>query len=299
MHRALVTGASGFIGRAVCLELLARDWQVTALCARLPADLPPGVTALQCNLHDRPTLLRVIGCVQPDCIHHLAGYTSATRELDAVPASFDANVVTSVNLLHAVSTTGCGRLVLPGSMEEGAPGEIPSSPYAASKMTVSQYAAMFHRLYRTPVSIGRVFMAYGPGQRDVHKLVPHTILSLLRGDDPEYGSGRRRIDWIYIDDLARGLVDLGETAALAGETVDLGSGTLTSVRDLVGELVRLTGSSATPRFDRRPDRTDEQERRADVERTARLLRWRARTSLTEGLALTVRHYAALHAAPHA
>lgn len=298
MHRAIVTGASGFIGRAVCRELLARDWQVTALCGRLPADLPPGVAALHCDLHDRPALHRTLARLQPDCIHHLAGYTSATRELDAVPASFDANLVSSVNLLHAVTATGCRRLVLAGSLEEGAPGETPSSPYAASKMAVSLYAAMFHRLYGTPVSIGRIFMTYGPGQRDAHKLVPHTILSLLRGDDPEFSSGRRRIDWIYIDDLARGLADLGETADLAGETIDLGSGHLTSVRELVVELVRLTGSAATPLFDRLPDRSDEQEPCADVERTARLLRWRARTSLADGLAQTVRHYAALHAAPH-
>ena len=54
--------------------------------------------------------------------------------------------------------------------------------------------------------IAGVFMAYGPGEQAENKLLPHVIRTLLRGEDPKLSSGKRGVDWVYVDDVTEGLV---------------------------------------------------------------------------------------------
>ena len=81
---------------------------------------------------------------------------------------------------------------------------------------------MFHQLWGTPVVLARLFMVYGPEQRDLTKPVPHVIVSLLQGREPQLASGKRPVDWVYVDDVVDGLVRVGLVPALEGQQVDLG-----------------------------------------------------------------------------
>jgi nucleoside-diphosphate-sugar epimerase len=151
------------------------------------------------------------------------------------------------------------------------------------------FARMFHLLYATPVVIARVFMSYGPGQR-IDKLVPHVIRSLLLGKAPKVSSGRRMVDWIYVDDVVRGLLLAGDRAGIEGDEFDLGSGRLVSVREVVEQLVRATGSTVAAQFGAMPDRPHEIERRADAATTRARIGWQAEISLEDGLQRTVDWY---------
>jgi len=198
----------------------------------------------------------------------------------------------TVNVLHASVAVGCRRVVLDGSLEEPdrGSGAVPSSPYAASKWAGSVYARMFHELYGLSVVTLRLFMVYGPGQRDVRKLVPYTILTLLRGRAPEVSSGKREVDWIYVDDVADAFVAAAHIDGVDGEIVDIGSGELHSVRDIVERLTRLVAPEVEPLFGAVEDRPCVQVRRADTEMTAARLGWRPATRLDEGLSRTVDWY---------
>lgn len=288
--RAIVTGATGFIGHALCRKLVRQGATVQAICRRDAAALPAGVEPIVCDLLDREALTRTLERSRSDYVYHLAGFTQATREVGAVIAAFDANLAPTVNLLTAVSRTGCRRVVLAGSLEEPEPTETASSPYAASKVAGSLYARMFHQLYGTPVALARIFMVYGPGQRDTRKIIPHTILTLLQSGELKLSNGLREVDWIYIDDLVDGLIAMGCSPRLEGESVDLGTGSLSTVRTVVETLAEIVGGGR-PRFGALPDRPGEHVRRADAARSERLIGWRAKTSLREGLELTAEHYA--------
>lgn len=274
----------------MCRALAADGAEVIALLRPGSAPLN-GIASLEGDLLHPQRLTASLDHVRPDIIFHLAGFTSAARGVEAVLPSFHANVASVVNLLTAATHVGCQRVVLAGSLEEPQ-GElaIPSSPYAASKGAALSYARMFWRLYRTPVTVARIFMVYGPGQRDMNKLIPYTILSLLRGDELHFSGGARLVDWVFVDDVARGLVALSGTADAEGQSVDLGTGVLTSVRQIVEHLIEVVGVPARPQFGALPDRPDEQVRRADVVRTEALLGWRPVVSLDEGLRRTVEFY---------
>jgi nucleoside-diphosphate-sugar epimerase len=185
------------------------------------------------------------------------------------------------------------RVVLVGSMQEpdpDHPAPVPCSPYAASKWACTGYARMFHALYQLPVAIARPMMVYGPGQWDLVKVLPYVTVSLLGGTSPALGSGRRELDWIFVDDVVDGMLAIAETAAADGRVVDLGTGVLTSVRGVVERVAALVDSSARVRFGAVADRPLERPCAARIEETRRLIGWSPHTTLDEGLRRTVDWY---------
>lgn len=296
--RVLVTGASGFIGRRLCRRLAEAGARVygASRAAELTAEELAGSS--RGDLSDPELARSLVGETRPDLVFHLASHVTGSREPEAVLPTFQANLASTVNLLLAVREAGCRRLVLAGSMEEPEPeaGEapaVPASPYAAAKGAAGAYARMFHALYGLPVVTARLFMVYGPGQRDLRKLVPHVVLALLRGERARLSSGRRPVDWIYVDDAVEGLVALATTQGIEGERLDLGSGELVTVREVAERLAaiaRAAGAAAELGVGELPDRPLEPVRRADVERTRERTGWRPAVSLDEGLRRTFDRY---------
>src|SRR5262249_3976919 len=144
-------------------------------------------------------------------------------------------LTSTVNVLVMAAETGCGRVVLAGSLTEPVlrtGDESPMSPYAAAKWAGSTYGRMFHKLYGTPVVVLRPFMAYGPAQAQ-GKLIPSVIRALLKGEAPKLSSGRVRADWVYIADVVEAFLSSATIPNIEGASFDIGTGRLTSMRTVV------------------------------------------------------------------
>jgi UDP-glucose 4-epimerase len=299
--RALVTGASGFLGSHLCRRLLTERTEVHAV-SRSPRDRGAGngMRWWQCDIVDAAAILDLVNRVKPDVVFHLGGMVTAAPDAHLVAPTFHSLLTSTVNILTAVTEVGCSRVILSGSLEEPTGGSadalVPASPYGAAKLAAGAYARMFVKLYATPAVSLRLFMCYGPGQRR-SKLVPYTILSLLRGEAPQLSSGDRALDWVYIDDVIDAFVRAAWHPGVEGRTLDLGSGTAIRIRDIVDHLVRLVDPSIVPWYGAAPDRPDTRARVADVEATAAALDWRATTPLDRGLVSTVEWYRRSTATP--
>lgn len=294
--RVFLTGGTGFIGRHLLDRLSAVGARVYAVSRGQQPDGSSGIQWYQANMADLPTTRTLLEAIQPHVIYHLASHVVGTRSTDAIVPTFQSNLMTTVNLLTVAQAVGCERFVLPGSLEEPSSGGadvVPSSPYAVTKWAGSAYARMFHALYQLPVVILRVFMVYGPAQRDVHKLIPYVIRSVLKGEVPTFSSGQRPIDWIYVDDVVDALLAAALSANLEGKTIDIGSGRAATVRSVVEKLVGLMGSDIHPLFGSRSDRPLEQVRIADTHAAEKLLGWTPKVSLDEGLRRTIAWYESL------
>jgi len=291
-QKVLVTGGSGFIGSHLCRRLCNAGTEVHAISRRKR----PGENNLQWwqgDLSDSATVRDLVTAVKPDVIFHLASHVMGARNLENVMPTFRSNLLSTVNILTVASEIGCRRIVLSNSLEEPDPGDptsIPSSPYAAAKWASSGYARMFHALYQLPIVILRLFMVYGPAQQELGKLIPYVTLCLLRGEAPRLTGGQREVDWIYVDDVVDGLIAAAQATNVEGNTIDIGSGELVSIRNVVEHLTRLTNPKIDPLFGALAERPLEQVRKADIAAALARIGWKPKTSLREGLENTVNWY---------
>jgi UDP-glucose 4-epimerase len=292
-RRVLVTGASGFIGARLCERARELGALVHGVSRRPSPDASPGVHWERLDLTNEAAVRVLVRRVQPDAVLHLASEVSGDRSSAAVLPMLHANLVAAVNVMLACHHAGCRRVVLAGSMEEpdfGDPEAVAQSPYAAAKWAALTYARMFRALYELSVVHLRIFMVYGPGQRDLRKLVPYVTTSLLRGEAPELTSGDREVDWVYVDDVVDAFLAAAVTPSADAASLDIGSGELVAVRAVVGQLRRLVGGSIEPSFGALPDRRLERVRVANPEPAAAAIGWRPHTSLEAGLIRTVEFY---------
>lgn len=289
----LVTGGSGFIGAHLCDRLLTCHARVHALSRELHLPHNEHLRWWRADLRDISAVRQVFKAVQPQIVFHLASRVLGARDVGVVLPTFYDNLASTVHLLTVASETGCGRIVLASSSEEPQAHDdaaFACSPYAAAKWASSIYGRMFYELFQLPVVMPRIFMTYGPDQKDTQKLVPFVILGLLRGEIPMLSSGRRRADWIYVDDVVEGLLRAAVVPGIEGCSFDLGTGILVSVREIVERIAQLVNPTARPEFGALPDRPFEQERPADTSFLLERLRYQPNTSWQLGLEATVRWY---------
>jgi nucleoside-diphosphate-sugar epimerase len=290
--KILVTGAAGFIGTHLCRRLKDLGAEVHGV-SRSSQQGGPVSRWWQVNLENSDETANLVDTVGADIIFHLASFVVGKRQVEYVLPMLQSNLLSSINLLVAADGSGCERIILTGSLEE-AEGDVavavPTSPYAAAKGASSSYARMFYALYGTPVVTARLFMVYGPGQGDHSKLLPYVTLSLLRGQSPQLMSGAREVDWIYVADVVEGYLALAGREGIDGQTMDIGSGELVSVRNVVDQVAEIIGPEIRPSFGSLEDRPLERVRVADVEHSSAVLGWKPETGLQQGLQQTVEWY---------
>ena len=289
----LVTGASGFIGRALCERLLDAGATVHGVTRHDHVSRHPSYRHWAVDLAAADAVDELFDAVQPRYVIHLASCVTGRRELEWIRATLAGNLVSTVNLLVAASHHGVDKCVLAGSLEEppaDEPNPVPASPYAASKWAASGYARMFHALYGLRTAVARIFMVYGPGHLDVHKLVPYVCLAAAAGETPKLMSGARPVDWVYVQDVVEGLIRMLDTGPEDGGYVDLGTGQLTTTGEVAQRLCAIAETPVAPALGAVADRQMEQVRRANVAATRQALDWIPRTGLDEGLRLTYEWY---------
>lgn len=245
-RNVLITGASGFIGAHLCRALVQQGHRVVGISRRRPEAVPADAIRKQVDLGNAKAVAALMRDEKPEVIYHLASHVAGSRDRTLVRPTFEANLASTVYLMDAAAERGCRRFILTGSLEE--PEQVqaaPSSPYAAAKAAATAYARMFHALYDFPAVIARLFMVYGPDQKDQRKLVPYVINALLAGQSPRMSSGTRLVDWIYVADVVEGLMKLAAADGVEGATIDLGTGQLESVRFVVERIAEFMGVSAS------------------------------------------------------
>ena len=293
-RRFLVTGASGFLGRAVCQQLLDSGAEVYGTSR----------TTVQCrsgqwqhfavDLADAREVDGLFERAKPDYVIHLAGCVTGQREIAWVREMFAGNLQSALNVLLAAEGAVVSRILLAGSLEEpdqeNQTDAVPASPYAVSKWCASAYGRMMHALYGLNVAVARISMAYGPGQNDLRKLIPYVCLSAIRGEAPKLMGGGRPVDWIFLDDVVEGLIRLTICGPSDGSYVDLGSGDLVTTGEVANMICTIAGTGVKPEIGALPDRPMEHLRKANTAGTEALLGWTAKTELSTGLEQTYRWY---------
>jgi nucleoside-diphosphate-sugar epimerase len=208
--KALVTGASGFLGHAVCAELVTRGHSVVALVRR-PASNPPGTDGVAGDLSDRQALQHILGSARPDCVIHLAAEIATQRDPQKIN---EVNVQGTRRLLEACRAVGGTRFLFASTVVTGEANgavleedsEIPvHTAYGRSKQQGEQLV----RGSGVPGVIIRPSHVYGPGGWYVEEIVKR-----LRqpGRFVVIGPGTNWWDVVHVEDVASACVDAAERA---------------------------------------------------------------------------------------
>ena len=215
--RALVTGATGFVGSHLTEALRRRGDEVTVLArsVRKAETLRPlGVTVIEGDLHGTAALARAVE--GQDVIYHVAGMVAARDEAEFLRA----NQGGTSNLVAAAQERGRPRFVLVSSMAAAGPasrgrpleGSEPPRPvtaYGRSKLAAERAVTAG----ALPWTIVRPPTVYGPRDREVLK-----VFRIARvGIAPVFGDGSQELSAVHGTDLADALVAAGTAPAAAGK----------------------------------------------------------------------------------
>ena len=297
----LITGAAGFLGSALSNQLAREGHLVRALddlSTGDPQSLVPDVHFTRGDVNDRPKLWTLLQEV--DCVYHLAARVSV-QESVLYPREYNAvNVGGTVSLMEAMRDVGVRRVVLVSSgaiygdqgdqplQESMQPN--PRSPYAVSKLAAEYYVNTIGDLWNIETVSLRVFNAYGPGQRlpaSHPPVVPYFLRQAIHsGSLVVHADGSQTRDYVYVDDVVSGLVAACTAPNLDGAVINVGSGRGTSVRELVRNVLDVTGSKAEIIYN--PKTSAGVSRMcADLTLAGQKLNYRPSVSLEEGLRRTL------------
>lgn len=252
--RALVTGASGFVGRYL-VELL-REGGVEVLAAGGPRDAD---THFPIDILDVETLHAAFDLAQPDAVFHLAAQAFVPRSIEAPSETYETNVIGTANVLAALRawrdrSGRSARLVFVSSAEvygaqpqsampiEESRAPNPANPYAASKAAGEAIVLGEVRSYGVDAVITRAFNHIGPAQNERFAVPSFAsqLARIARGGDPvlRVGNLDARRDFLDVRDVVAAYARLAAAGA-AGEVYNVCSGSATSMREILGELIRI------------------------------------------------------------
>jgi len=301
-NNVLVTGGAGFVGSHLVDMLIQRDLSVTVLDNMFTgtvANLSRHIGKRNFRLkkedvrHARKLREEV---KSSNMVFHLAALVDVQRSVKDPLLTNEINVLGTLNLLECCRSADIDLLVYASSCAvygDSGEGRVcervpprPISPYAASKLAAEDYCLAFHRTYGLPVICLRFFNIYGPRQRvgPYAGVVPKFVQRLLLNQPPIiYGDGKQSRDFVSIRDAVRACGLSLERRKAIGQTINIGSGTSTTVNHLAGLLIDLTHRTHIKPIHRPAREGEVRHSLADISLAQKALGYRPTVSLRKGL----------------
>lgn len=292
--KILVTGFSGFIGSHLTDRLLKEGHEVIGVDRSIKFK----------NIQkDHPNLKmyheNILGNIADlfkdvDIVFHLAALTRPQWSIKYPYETSEVNVLGTIKILEHCRDNGVNRIVFMSTSniygnvdkyptpEDAAPN--PMNSYALSKLVGEQYCQLFNKLYGLEWNACRPFNAYGTRMptSGIYTSAVATFINAVKTNQPieTYGTGEQRRDFIYIDDIVDQLM-LMATSGVQGKAFNCGSGTNTSIKELLDSVCRIANKK--PINIKHPAQFEPDQTLADITLPEYLLGWKPKVSLEEGL----------------
>lgn len=301
MTTVLITGVAGFIGSNLAERLLReggyRVVGVDNLAYGVREQIPEGVEFHKLDIRGDAMYSLFEGV---DYVFHFAAKNCISDcQIDPVE-TMEINVTGTTHVFEAARRARVKKVIYAESsaMYEGSAvlptpeTEVkPESFYAVSKLCSMHIADAYARYHDVASTALRYFCVYGPRQ-DYRRSIPPVfsafIINLLRGKRPViYGTGEKRRDFVYVDDINDFHIQCMSDVRTTGEVFNLGSGENYSINEIFATIAELLGTDITPEY--KPDLPGEAfANLADISKAA-ALGWKPKTDLPSGLRDAVRY----------
>lgn len=260
MKKALITGASGFVGRYLALELLDKGYEVWGGTRSVPPQFVNGLKMIELDLTEREEILKKLEEMKPQIIFHLSGQSSVKSSWSEIKDTFESNVMNSIELFEAVknySNRDNIRLITIGSSEEYGLGVSlpitedmitnPINPYGMSKQLLARLAVLYRDLYKMNIIHVRPFNHIGPGQKlgFVTSDFTKQIIDIEQGlVEPVMSVGdlSSKRDFTDVRDIVKAYRLVGEKG-LSGSVYNVSSGVSVSINEILNTLLSFSSNN--------------------------------------------------------
>ncbi|MDQ2856851.1 MAG: GDP-mannose 4,6-dehydratase [Acidobacteriota bacterium] len=312
-RQVFVTGATGFVGAHIVKGLVERGAHVVCLQrdevntnALDLFDLRRLVTVVSGKVEDFELMLRVLSEYRIESIFHLAAQALVGSTRHSALSTFESNIRGTYTLLEACRQNATVKSIVVASSDKayGTSPKLPYNeddplsglfPYDASKACTDIVARSYAHSYELPVAVTRCANIFGPGDMNLSRVIPGTVLAVLRDQTPVVRSdGTPYRDFIYVDDVVRAYLALAEQIESArGEAFNFGSGSPVQILDLVNRIIKLAGKegSISPQVMLQKKIAGEIDAQyLSSQKAETRLGWKAEVTLDDGLQRTIDWY---------
>ncbi len=305
----LITGADGFIGSHLTEELLKKNFYVKALSyynsfnnwGWLEEIEHPNLEVVCGDVRDPHFCKKITKNI--DIIFHLASLIAIPYSYVAPDSYIDTNIKGTVNICQAALENNCKKLIHTSTSEVYGTAKYvpidekhplqPQSPYSASKISADSMAMSFYNSFYLPLIIARPFNTYGPRQ-SARAIIPTIITQITAGKKQiKLGDVTPTRDFNYVKDVCKGFILLAETDNILGKTINIGSNSETSIREILEKIKYLTASDVefiTEEERVRPEKSEVMRLCCDNSKIKELTGYEPSYSIDEGLKETIKWY---------
>ncbi len=311
-----VTGATGLLGSWLTKKLAADGANVTALVrdwtpkSNLVLDGSiDKVNVVRGEVEDLAVLERALNEYEIETVFHLAAQTIVGAANRSPLGTFEANIKGTWNVLEACRQTSSIKRVVVASSDKayGDQEKLPyteetplngTHPYDVSKSCADLLCNAYHKSYKLPVCVTRCGNFYGGGDLNLNRIVPGTIVSLLRGERPIIRSNGKFIrDYIYVEDGVDAYLHTAEAMQdekVHGEAFNFSYEKPMTVLQIVAAVTKLMKSDVKPKILNQAS-NEIIDQHLSSRKARRLLGWKPVFNLEKGLSKTIEWYEANYA----
>ncbi len=298
--RILIVGGTGFIGSNLLRICLRKGFHCTTISRSQAIIKNPidGVKYIQADIREYEHLRNAIKGASFEYVVNLSGYIEHTPFFDGGEEVINSHFTGLQNLLRVLDRENLRRFIQIGSSDEygniPAPQkesfrEAPISPYSLAKTASTHLLQMLHHNEQFPAVTLRLFLVYGKGQDD-SRFLPQIIKGCIKGKKFPTSMGEQLRDFCHVDDISDGIVSAFTKNNIEGEVINLGSGAPISIRMMIENISKIIGSGF-PQYGQIPYRSGENMALyPDIHKALKLLDWKPKIDLDEGLKSTIKYY---------
>ena len=291
----VVTGGAGFIGSHITHHLVERNYQVTVIddvnieTLENFGNTTKTVEFKKINILNYEDLRKAFRNV--DGVFHHAALTDVQESFRKPDLYYDVNVKGTENILKIAEEFNFKVVFASSAGVYGNPEKIPIketavrkplNPYGITKLECEKLAEKYSKRGNQVLTL-RYFNVFGKGQTDSYAGVITRFLDKIKNKMPPeiFGDGSQTRDFIYVDDVLSANLSAMKSD-IGNGFFNIGTGIKTSIKDVANLMIELSGYSLEPLF-KKPVSGDIKQSQADISLANKLLNWKPKISLREGL----------------
>lgn len=296
--RVLITGSGGFIGSHLLRFLKSKGARVLGI-SRHPKNKK---LERKVDVSNYRALEKVFDSFRPQVCFHLASEALVEKGQKFPYETFDNNISNTLNILELCRLKHIQRVIIastvhvygnnPSPFSEDHPAR-PSRPYETSKTAADLIAQSYADTFGLPVLIPRFVNVYGPGDKNVSRIIPKTIHTIMSGDELTMWGGKAQRDYLHIDDAIRAydlLARINDTQLEKNRIFNFGTGKPISASELI-KLIALLAKHVKPIKKVQSARENEVSiQQVSWKKAKRILGWKPKKKLAVGLRETIKWY---------